>query len=143
MARTIDIAWLGGLLEGEGYFSLVQGKYPSIGINMTAEDTIIKVADMWNKRVYHRGNQWRTVIAGAYAIQWMFMLYPFLGECRQKSIREIVKFWKEYSYAHASPGIRIMSTCHPNRKVQSLGLCNPCYKRQYREEKKKLLRKVG
>ena len=142
MINTIDMAWLGGLLEGEGWFILKEEKYPTIGINMTAEDTINKVSDMWDRRVYHRRNQWSTVISGAYAIQWMFMLYPFLGECRQKRIREIVKFWREHTYSHASPGIHGMATCHPDRKVHSLGLCRPCYNAQ-RYIKRRLLRKVG
>ena len=146
MIETRDIIWLGGLLEGEGWFILHKKKYPAIGVNMTAEDTIVKVSAMWDTRIYREGNQWRTLITGAYAIQWMFMLYPFLGKCRQKSIREIVKFWKEYSYARTSNGMRTMATCHPHRIVVGHGLCSPCYMKWYHKNRgrgKQLLEKVG
>ena len=142
MARTKDIIWLGGLLEGEGYFGLQDKKYPIISVNMTAEDTINKVSDMWNRRVLHHGNIWRTQICGPYAIQWMMTLFPFLGRCRKDVIIDIVKFWKEYSYSRASKGMRNMAKCHPDRIVYALDMCKPCYARQW-EEKKQLLEKVG
>ena len=142
MIKIVDLAWLGGLLEGEGCFSLHLKKYPIIIINMTAEDTIDKVAAMWNRKVYHRRNQWRTQVTGAYAISWMMTLYPFLGKCRQDSIINIIKFWKKYPYSYASKGLCSMSTCHSDRIVHAFGLCSLCYSKKQRK-KSKLLKKVG
>ncbi len=130
-----DIAWLGGLLEGEGCFRLKTGKYPNIGLEMTDEDTVIKVAAMWDTRVCHHRNMYTTQVSGAYAIQWMLTLYPFLSRYRKERVTKAVKFWREYPYAHATIGIRTMAKCHPNRKVDSRGMCRTCYSAWYRKER--------
>ncbi|KKK68941.1 hypothetical protein LCGC14_2197880 [marine sediment metagenome] len=93
-----DVAWLGGLLEGEACFRLAQGKYPTISIGMTAEESIIKVADMWGTRIHRHRNAWVTQVHGAYAIQWMLTLYSFLNKNRRGIIVEAVKFWQKYPY---------------------------------------------
>ena len=142
MIRRDDIIWLAGLLEGEGCFHLIKGKYPIITVNMTAEDTINKVSDMWDRRVIHRGNIWITQVCGAHAVAWMMTLFPFLGRCRKDTIISIIKFWKEYPYSRASKGMRNMSKCHPDRIVYAFDMCKPCYARQWWKEKK-LLKKVG
>ena len=138
MIKMKDIAWLGGILEGEGCFRLHTGKYPMISIGMTAEDTIIKVADMWGTRIYRHRNMWETQITGAYAIQWMLTLYLFLNKNRRGIIVEAVKFWRKYSCARASNGIPAMAKCHPDKKLYALGLCSFCYGRKRREEKQLL-----
>ena len=144
MIRRDDIIWLGGLLEGEGHFGLSEGKYPIIGLGMTAEDTVTKVAIMWDREVYHWGNMWRVRLCGVCAIGWMMTLYPYLGRCRKDTIIEIVKFWREYSYrvSNSTNGIKNMAKCHPDRIVAAFDMCRPCYNRQY-YIKKRLLKEVG
>ena len=148
MIKTTDIAWLGGLLEGEGSFYLRSGKYPNIKVGMTDEDTIIKVAAMWKTRVCHHGNIYKADVNGIAAIQWMMTLFPFLNRNRRSNIIKIIKFWREYVYNKAYKGLNIQAVCHPDE--QAVGsdanlsdlLCIVCYKRRQRY-KRKLLRKVG
>ena len=137
MFNMKEIAWLGGLLEGEGCFRLAQEKYPNISVGMTAEDTITKVANMWDTGISHRGNVWVTQVNGSYAIQWMLTLYPFLNKTRRSIIIEAVKFWRKDTFARSSRGIRRMAKCHPDRVVQAYGLCSLCYSKEYYKNKKK------
>ena len=142
MIKRDDIIWLGGLLEGEGCFHLNRGKYPVISVGMTAEDTITKVADMWGNKVSRRRNMYIVQVCGGYAIGWMMTLYPFLGSCRKKRIREIIEVWRKATYAYGLNWIRAMAKCHPDRKAHAFDLCKPCYQRQW-YEKKQLLEMVG
>lgn len=116
-----DIAWLGGLLEGEGCFIFSRKWHPSIRLKMTDRDTIVKVADIWDARIYHYGNAWTVVANGAYAIGWMMTLYPFLNRNRQNRIIKIVWYWKDNSTRTL---IRHWerATCHPNKPIHALGL---------------------
>ncbi len=150
MIKTTEIAWLGGLLEGEGYFVLNSGKYPRIGIEMTAEDTINKVSDMWDSRVTRHRNLYVTNVNGFSAVKWMLILLPFLGKRRREKIAGIIKVWKETTYPKIWNGTRRVPTCHPDRVVHALGLCKVCYfeerneiRRERRKKDKQLLRKVG
>ncbi len=92
------IAWLGGLLEAEGFFGLNDGKYPMISLLMTDKDVVEKVAAIWDTRVCHRKNLWTTTVWGIKAVSFMMTLYPFLGRCRKDTITEIIRFWKNYNY---------------------------------------------
>ena len=146
MIKVRDIIWLGGLLEGEGWFVIKKEKYPTVGVSMTAEDTIVKVSDMWDTRIYHRGNQWRTQVNGARAVGWMLTLYPLLGRCRQKRIIEIIRLWQKHNHTRAPRGMWSMAKCHPDRKVAAFDLCMSCYMEQYHKKhsrKKQLLEKAG
>ena len=142
MVEITEIAWLGGLLEGEGYFRLNLGKYPYIGIEMTSEDVIVKVAAMWDTRVTRHRNLYVTKVNGFHAIRWMMLLLPFFGKCRREKIASIIKVWKETTYPKAWNGTRRVPTCHPDRPFYALGLCNVCYFEE-RNIKRRLLRKVG
>ena len=142
MIKLTEIAWLAGLLEGEGYFALKRGKYPTITLSMTDEDIVVKAAFLMGAKINRSGNLWIAHINGAYAIQWMLTLYSYLGKRRRERIAEAIKFWREYTYSHGSNGIRTMATCHPDRLLAAHGLCNRCYSMQWRREKK-LLKKVG
>lgn len=141
MVKRDDITWLAGLLEGEGWFGISQGRHPLIGIFMTDEDVINKVADIWDKSINKHKNGWRTQINGPYAIGWMMTLYIFLGERRKDRITEVIRFWKETNYLRAPNGMQSMAKCHPDRVIGGHGLCRSCYQKEWRE--KQLLRKVG
>jgi len=125
-------------LEGEGCFILNHGKYPSIILGMTSGDTVTRASNIWRGTVRRNKTMWLTQVNGTYAIAWMMTLFPFLGKCRQDSVTNIIKFWKEYPYQRASNGLRFMATCHPDKVSVGSGLCRTCYMRQWRE--KKLLR---
>ena len=112
MIKRDDIIWLAGLLEGEGWFGLSDGKYPVIGLKMCDEDIVVRVSDMWNVRVNHHRNYWMANIYGTNAIEWMITLYLLLGSRRRKVIAEIIKFWEEYPYSRVSSGMRNMAKGH-------------------------------
>ena len=140
MIKRDDIMWLAGLLEGEGCFSLAQGKYPLIVLKMTDGDVVARVSDMWDTRICRDRNLHRTQINGACAAGWMMTLYPLLYKRRKKVIADIIKFWKEYVCQRAPKGSRFMAKCHPDRVSVGSDTCNPCYQREYRE--RKLLRRA-
>ena len=143
MIKLTEIAWLAGLLEGEGYFSLKEGKYPQISLDMTVEDTVTRVSNMWNTRVTRHRNRWITRVFSAYAIQWMMTLYPYLGKQRRENVREIVKFWKGHTYCRPPVGMRFPAVCHPDRTAKGPDqLCVTCYDRK-RWKKRQLLKKAG
>ncbi|KKL04526.1 hypothetical protein LCGC14_2615150 [marine sediment metagenome] len=145
MIKLTEIAWLGGLLEGEGCFRLNEGKYPCISLGMTNEDTVIKAATLMKSKIYRCGNMWRTKKNGISSISWMMTLYPYLGRARKDSIIRIVKFWRNNSFGRASFGMRSMATCHVDRVLVGHGLCSACYMKQryIRQRKGKLPRKIG
>lgn len=130
--KLTDISWLAGILEGEGCFALGNEKYPLIKVQMSDEDVIVRVSNMWNVRVTRSRNMYCVQVNGAYAIQWMLTLYSFLGSRRKNKISDIVRYWRERSYVHASNGIHYRSTCHPDKPAFGYGLCNTCYSRERR-----------
>ena len=108
---TAKIAWLAGLLEGEGcfYFRVrkVKGiikeyrfkKTALITVSSTDKDVIQNVSKMWNSSIYTRRNgvnkdYYTTVVNGKQAIGWMLTIYSYLGVRRRAKIREIVTRWK-------------------------------------------------
>ena len=147
--KTIDIAWLGGLLEGEGYFYLHDNHYPSIRLGMTDEDTVIKAAILMGSTVYSYKNTWITKVSSVRAIQWMFMLYPFLGERRRSRVANVLQYWREHTYSYAPRGSNISAVCHPDKLATGSDLlCYTCYhkrnnRRRYLKKKTLLLEKVG
>ncbi len=136
MIKTIDVAWLAGLLEGDGCFMLTYGKYPIIALAMNSGDTVDRAADMWESRVTRHKRLHLARVTGVRAIQWMMMIYPFLGNRRRKKVTEIIRFWRNHSARQ-----RHYATCHPDRLLAGHGLCNPCYQKEW-HEKRKLLRRT-
>lgn len=118
MPSTKDIAWLAGLLEGEGCFMWApfthrqhgkeyQYHRPVIQVNMTDPDVIERVASLFKTKAYahnydkrpNRKPCTRAVVVGKRAIGWMQTLYPLLGQRRQAKVRSILQQWKEVSRA--------------------------------------------
>lgn len=104
---TRELAWLAGLLEGEGSFGLHRKKdqeraYPIISLGMTDRDVVSQAAGLMGKGLTgpYGGLQghkpwWNLTIYGAKAVAWMMTLYVLLGERRQARIREVLKYWRE------------------------------------------------
>ena len=102
---TLDIAWIAGLLEGEGCFtnSSQSPHRPKIQLCMTDSDVVVRAAKLLkchkvteqknltkkNKKIY------RATLYGRRAASWMMTLYPLMGERRQKRIEELLTLWKE------------------------------------------------
>jgi hypothetical protein len=98
------VAWLAGLLEGEGYFGMINSRvggkvyrYPRIGVNMTDRDVVDRVGAMWGIKTFawqppppSKKTQYRVMISGWAAADWMRLLHPWLGIRRQFRITEIL-----------------------------------------------------
>ena len=110
MIKSTDIAWLAGLLEGEGCFSL-QGKdtptkymVPAIRINMKDVDIINRVGRLLDRSTYFAGSpvyakqQYAVCITGRPAVEWMMTVYGLMGHRRKVRILEILNYWKVSRY---------------------------------------------
>lgn len=108
MTPDQSLAWLAGLLEGEGYFGTIINRvagrayrYPRIGVNMTDADVIGRVASLWGVSVYvmrpaglSKKTAYRTIILGSRAAIWMRQLYPFMGARRREQIDRAIAEWE-------------------------------------------------
>lgn len=102
-----DLAWLAGLLEGEGSFMMgrntVGGKvyfYPKIVVTMTDKDIIDRVSDLFGVTTYKlpdasymKKQQWRSQVSGYKAAVLMEALIPFMGFRRTEKIKEILELY--------------------------------------------------
>lgn len=92
-----DIAWLAGLLEGEGYVS-IKNVSASIGLGMTDKDVVEKVGGLLDAKVRKtRGTSghkdlYRVEVHGDRAIAVLVLIRPWMGERRTKRIDEVIKF---------------------------------------------------
>lgn len=97
---TKDIAWLAGLLEGEGCFRY--RTTPMIQFAMTDKDVVGLAAGLLGaksvrfrkQQAAHWKPQYEVSIHGQRAAEWMMTLYPLMGERRQAKIREILAAWR-------------------------------------------------
>lgn len=100
-----EIAWIAGLLEGEGCFKVTKKfQIPMITIGMTDRDTIEKARSILggNSGIHERNglkdNHKRiyvfSVSPSRLAIEWMQLLYPFMGERRKSKISEIINIYE-------------------------------------------------
>jgi hypothetical protein len=89
-----DLAWLAGLLEGEGSFSRYQ-----VQLRMTDEDVVRRAADLmgatkspWKEepRFAHWSPTWCVAVTGRRATDLMMHLTPALGTRRRARIAEVV-----------------------------------------------------
>jgi len=98
--EELELHWLAGLLEGEGYFAKPapsRPNQPRIIIEMVDEDVIAKVSSLLERKYWSRsgrsGNQatYLTQISGRPAVRLMTELFPLMGQRRQKRIAEIIE----------------------------------------------------
>lgn len=102
------LAWLAGLLEGEGSFVLTNNPRcrdvgrPYVTVDMTDEDVIRKccaIAGMGHvygpyRRQAPRKEIWSwKVTQQLHAYALMVAIYQWMGERRQASIREVLTVW--------------------------------------------------
>jgi hypothetical protein len=96
----VELAWLAGLLEGEGCFSnRADRNCPVIEVKMTDLDVINRVAEMFGRTAWlipaqRKGyqDQYRTKIQGEPARELMRKLLPMMGERRSARIQELLSF---------------------------------------------------
>lgn len=101
-----EIAWLAGLLEGEGYFALQERRpgrfYPVLRLSMTDEDVVRRAAVlMGTTKVHHihppsmRRKGWQpqhaVILHGDAAIAVMLQIYEYMGERRRGAIDSVLQ----------------------------------------------------
>jgi hypothetical protein len=95
----IDIAWLAGLVEGEGNIS-INGRSFTIRVKMTDRDVVERAADLLGAKLYpiapRSGRQalWLAQVKGATAAGWAMTLYPWLGVRRRQQVRDALAHWR-------------------------------------------------
>jgi len=148
MRSIKELAWVAGLLEGEGSFGWGRTT-PTIQLSSTDKDVVIKAADilgvqMWNYVARPKGKStYKPVYAckvfGSRAVMWMMTLFVLMGKRRRGKIKEVITKWRESpGFPRAPRGQRWMAICHPDKPRDANGLCNTCYMRQWRAKRKSL-----
>lgn len=126
MITIKEIAWLAGILEGEGHFETLNrgSSYPRINLAMTDLDVVIRVAEITGAdTVRLKPNaagvklQYQTRIYGAKAIQWCMTLYPLMSERRKQRIREILAAWRAATSGRRSYKRHILNGPHDARII--------------------------
>lgn len=98
----LELVWLAGLLEGEGFFGLKKYHYgvsaPCIQLRMTDLDVVEKAMHLMGLKTYYAEKKVQeghktayTIIAkGTRAAELMRLLHPHLGERRRAKIDEVM-----------------------------------------------------
>jgi hypothetical protein len=129
------VAWLAGLLEGEGTFTTTRDRYlvyPKIVVKMTDEAVIAKASKIigapavW--RAEPRDPRWNVnfvaAVTGRGAARWMRELRPFMGLRRTAAIDAALAAYHPIRLTEP-PAICVVSGCAaPHR---SRGLCQTHY----------------
>lgn len=101
MISTKDIAWLAGLLEGEGCFRFDPKAHLVIQLAMTDRDVVDRAAALLGgsvcekkPREAHHKMQYMVRVFGARAAGWMMTLWPFLGQRRRQKVGVCLSQWR-------------------------------------------------
>jgi hypothetical protein len=126
--------WLAGILEGEGWFSLVGRRYPRIGLDMTDLDTVRRAAALFGGssigivddprgalRAWRR--RYTTAITGAAAARLMERLRPRMGLRRRAAIDHALAAYVPERLV-GLVGCSVAGCTKPHR---SRGLCHAHY----------------
>lgn len=105
MPSKEEVAWVAGILEGEGTFGFTDTYSPFIQIAMTDLDIIERVNNLLSNGesnilvidgvTSNHKTQYKIKLHGEYSINWMKLILPFMGNRRTEKINEI--FTKYYS----------------------------------------------
>lgn len=134
-----EIAWMAGLLEGEGYFGggrKGEGKNRDsfvIALTMTDEDVIARAATLLDCKYFPRKlvKGWKPAymlqVGGRRAAAWMMTLYPFMGMRRKARIHEALSYWRR-AYFQTGPRVTHCKQGH-EYTPENTYLCKPRGKR--------------
>lgn len=138
MATIANIAWLAGLMEGEGCFLLRKDGIPVITYSTTDKDVAERVNTLWNgmfqnvkRRMPHYKDVFRTSVYSKKACGWMMTMYPFMGFRRKAKIACVVGDWKSRPYNFRTP-----AKCgHAATDYYAKGYCYLCYFKEVHRRK--------
>jgi len=96
--NQVDLAWVAGYLEGEGCFSVDKRLSRYVRVQVTSADldvlerfmSIVKIGYIHEKRTGGRRYWCWACTRRRDAVALMEAVYPFLGQRRQKRIRELI-----------------------------------------------------
>lgn len=134
------IAWLAGLLEGEGNFSSNKG-CPVIKVSMCDRDVILRAAELFggrsvwdvtDARAQERGwsPAWATGVAGTRGAELMREIREWMGTRRRSAIDRALAAYHPIRLT-APPEICVTDGCE--RPHRSRGLCNTHYMKWSRD----------
>ncbi len=105
MLLTKDIAWLAGLIEGEGCVTVNrQGRSttPVLQLDLTDLDVMVRAATLLKRKVHlgpvpgpRHKQSYRVRVTGCHGASWLMLLYPLLGRRRRNRIREVLVLWRK------------------------------------------------
>ncbi len=133
---SCELLWLAGLLEGEGSFTIQRSgpdlAYPRIGVEMCAEDVVIRVARLLGAPGIYRDApskpEWSptfsTAITGRDAAEWMRRLRPLMGHRRTAAIDAALAAYKPIRLIDP-PEVCVVPGC--DNRHESRGLCHKHY----------------
>lgn len=108
--KETDLAWLAGLLEGEGSFLHGPPSEPNrirVSLAMTDEDVVARAAVMLGvryKKEPSRNDKWKPSyylqVRGRRAARLMRQLHPLMGVRRRKKIEEVLRVFIERDSGH-------------------------------------------
>ena len=103
-ASSTDVAWLAGLLEGEGSFYVYVGVRrlrPTISISMTDRDVVERATHLMGTGLYvlarrepHHKQPYMTSATGDRAVMVMKAVLPYMGERRSARIEAAISAWE-------------------------------------------------
>lgn len=105
MPTLIEIAWVAGLMEGEGSFASTKHGSPFMTLQMNDKDvleklcSILGVAKLYGPYRHRRGENYdtphyRVTAYSTSAIEWMLTIWPLMGMRRRAKIIEVVNKWR-------------------------------------------------
>jgi len=144
--RVRNIAWVAGVLEGEGCFSLqlnpfrlmvsmnstdldvVERMYTITGLGTVYYKTKLAGSQMTGRfKTNKDAHDWR-ISKNSDAIALMMTVYPLMGERRQAKIRDCIHAWKEYR-----------KTCkNGHLREHGKSRCDTCLSEQQKKSKEKI-----
>lgn len=134
-----EIAWIAGILEGEGSFSFRERNgCACIALQMTDKDVVERVRDiMWPSRSVRENSRpapykglYLFMLTGISAIQWMMTILPLMGSRRRKQIMHALIYWrwkmgqrKRTCYCANHPPGELCHRCRTQneRRIQAYG----------------------
>lgn len=98
-----EIAWVAGLLEGEGCFQNHPTQVtPRVVLSMSDRDTVEKYATIVGatakiliRDFTAKKTAFVCTISGRLAVGWMMTIFPLMSKRRQGKIKEVVARWRE------------------------------------------------
>jgi hypothetical protein len=152
--NEVEVAWVAGLLEGEGYFCGVnrtrRTPEPIVQLSMQDRDVVEKFRSILggtqsitaydrmgqkNYKEYHKPI-YTLFIRGYAAIRIMQTILPHMGERRATKIREAIDIWNNRPVKKRE--MRLPPICHPEKRHYCQGLCKACYSnKQYHKNKRR------